>query len=116
MAKRKKSVQDESGEDVVSSEVSYADTSDEVDSGNYKIGDLSLIDMGEKTDEYEAAPEEENRFAEYEEIDEKSSVAKKLQKTESDEVDNEVNLSEDDEFLPMANYDPEEVDAQYFDS
>lgn len=117
MAKRKKTVQD--GDDVVSSgsEVSYvADASEEVDTGNYKIGDLSLIDMGEKNDDYEATTTEEGeQFSEYEDID--KNIEKKLkQKTEPEEVDDEVNLNQDDEFLSLADYDPEEVDAQYFDS
>lgn len=115
MAKRKKTLQDETGESA--GEVTYADSngSETDDGGNYKIGDLSLIDMGEKNDDYEATTTEEDRFSEYEEIDEKSPVAKKLQKTEEDELDDEVNLNQDDEFLKDVDFDPDE-DTKYWDS
>lgn len=116
MAKRKKSVQDEAGDEVMN-EITYADSNgSEIDegSGNYTIGDLSTIDMNVIESEPEAIAEE-NKFSEYEDLDPK--LEKKLLKkpTETEEVDDEVNINQDDEFLADANFDPEEKDAQYYD-
>ncbi|MBL8015295.1 MAG: hypothetical protein JNK26_03865 [Candidatus Doudnabacteria bacterium] len=112
MARRStKKVTDEDNQTIV--EESAAGSAPDIVTG-YEIGNLDNIDMN-TTDETE---EKEVNLSEYEELDDKSALAKKIKKNmepTDEEADPEQNLDTDDEFLQDSDFEPEEKDAQYFD-